>query len=74
MILLELFSKYFTENKNHSLVNAENVWCFCRMGEDGDDMIQCDNKNWKIIWFHQKCVPIKQIPKGNWHCSECKKT
>ena len=74
VILLELLSKYFTENKNHSLVNTENVLCFCQMGEDGDDMIQCDNKNWKIIWFHQKCVRIKQIPKGNWYCSECRKT
>ena len=43
------------------------------MGEDEHDMIQCDNKNCKIIWFHQKCVRIKQIPKGNWFCSGCKK-
>ena len=35
------------------------------MGEDEDDMIQCDNKNCKIIWFHQKCVRIKQIPFSN---------
>ena len=42
------------------------------MGEDEDDMIQCDNKNCKIIWFHQKWVQIKQLPKGNWYCSECR--
>ena len=72
-IFPEPLSKYFTENKNHSLVNTENNWCFCRMGEDEDDMIQCDNKNCKIIWFHQKCVRIKQFPKGYWYCSECKK-
>ena len=35
------------------------------MGEDEVDMIQCDNKNCKIIWFHQKCVRIKQIPFPN---------
>ena len=53
-IFPEPLSKYFTEKKNHSLVNTENNWCFCRMGEDEDDMIQCDNKNCKIVWFHQK--------------------
>ena len=63
VILLELLSKYFTENKNHFLVNTENIWCFSRMGEDEGSMMQCDNKNCKIIWFHQKCVQIKQIPK-----------
>ena len=62
VILLELSSKYFSENKNHSLVNTENISCFSRMGEDEDSM-QCDNKNCKIIWFHQKCVRTKQIPK-----------
>ena len=56
VILLELLSKYFAENKNQSVVNTENSWCFCRMGEDEEDMIQCDNKNCKIIWFHQKCI------------------
>ena len=65
VILLELLWKYFTENKNHSLVNTENIWCFRRMGEEKVDMIQCDNKNCKIIWFHQKCVRIKQIPFSN---------
>ena len=29
VILPELVSKHFTKNKNHSLVNAENIWCFC---------------------------------------------
>ena len=61
VILLELLSKYFIENKNHSL------------GKDKDNMISSDNKNCKIIWFHQKCVKIEQIPNGNWYCSECKK-
>ena len=42
------------------------------MGEDEDNMIQGDNKNCKIIWFHQKSARMKQIPKGNWYCSECK--
>ena len=73
VILPELLSKHFTKNKNHPLVNAENIWCFCWMGKDEDDMIQCDNKNCKIIWLHQKCVRIKQILKGNWYCSECRK-
>ena len=42
------------------------------MGEGENSMIQGDNKNCKIIWFHQKSARMKQIPKGNWYCSECK--
>ena len=66
-----ILSKYFIENKNHSLVNTENIWCFCRMGQDEDDMIVTT----KIakLFGSIKHVPIKQIPKGNWYFSECKK-
>ena len=38
MILLELFSKYFNENKSGFIVKTENIWRFCRMGKDEDDM------------------------------------
>ena len=51
VILLELLSKYFTENKNDLIVNTENIWRFCQMGEEEDDMIQFDNKICKIVWF-----------------------
>ena len=43
------------------------------MGEDEEDMIQFDDKNCEIVWFHQKCARINQNPKGNWYCSENKK-
>ena len=49
--LLELLSKYFTENKHDFIVNTDNIWCFCRMGQDEDYMIQFDNKICKIVWF-----------------------
>ena len=38
MILLELLPKYFNENKSGFIVKTENIWRFCRMGKDEDDM------------------------------------
>ena len=56
-ILLKL-SNYFTEIKNDAIVKWENIWCFCQMGKDDDNMNQYDYKNCKIVWFHQKDVWI----------------
>ena len=33
-IWIELLSKYFTENKSDSIVSTENIWCYCRVGNE----------------------------------------
>ena len=45
VILLELQRKYFTENRNDSIVKTENLWYFCQMGKVEDNMNQCGYKN-----------------------------
>ena len=75
VLLKELLAKHFTENKlpEKSTNTNDDKWCFCRMGENEDNMIQCENKNCNISWFHQKCVRIKKVPKGRWFCPDCRK-
>ena len=43
------------------------------MRGDEDDINQCNNKNCKFVWFHQKSVRINQVPEGNWYCFESKR-
>ena len=51
---------------------ATATWCYCRLDESVDDMIQCDNASCPIIWFHLACLEIEKIPKGKWYCPECR--
>ena len=44
-----------------------SVYCYCR-GPEEDEMIACDNPSCPVEWFHTKCLKIKAIPKGQWHC------
>ena len=39
---------------------------------ESEQMIACDNSNYKIEWFHIKCLKIKTIPKGKWYCPSCR--
>ena len=35
-----------------------------------DDM--CENDDWKISWFHFRCLKITRAPKGDWFCPDCR--
>lgn len=49
----------------------EDVVCdVCRSpeGEDGNEMVFCDNCN---VCVHQACYGILKVPQGNWLCRTC---
>ncbi|KAI9263427.1 the Ing1 Phd finger in complex with A histone H3k4me3 peptide, partial [Phascolomyces articulosus] len=50
--------------------NDDEVWCFYREPAHGK-MIQCDNDDCLIQWYHFSCVGLKKAPKGDWYCEEC---
>ena len=49
----------------------ETGFCYCG-GPEGD-MVACDSKSCKYIWFHIKCLRLKSLPKTkSWFCPDCK--
>lgn len=52
--------------------SSEPVYCTCHQIAHGE-MVQCDNEECKIEWFHMACVGLKKPPVKAWFCPECKK-
>ena len=50
----------------------EKLWCFCQQPSFGR-MIQCDDEQCTITWFHCECLRIRSVPKGKWYCPSCRK-
>ena len=48
------------------------LWCYCSQPSHGL-MIQCDNSECTIQWFHCDCLRIRNAPKGKWKCQSCRK-
>lgn len=48
------------------------LWCYCQEVELGE-MIQCDNDECQIRWFHFNCAGVSSPPSGEWYCENCKK-
>ncbi|XP_060785079.1 uncharacterized protein LOC132891482 isoform X2 [Neoarius graeffei] len=72
-VLLELLGKYFSEaQRNSSSTDPENIWCYCRKADSGV-MLNCESGRCKIRRFHMSCLGLKRMPKGTWHCLDCKK-
>ena len=68
-ILPELLGKWYTKSQVYdalpssstvdsvSSTSSQNVWCYCRKGEEGE-MIECERKECPVIWFHTDCLKI----------------
>jgi hypothetical protein len=56
-----------------SKAKSANVWCTCRLPDDGSFMIGCDNHDCPIEWYHGRCVDIhRALPEGTeWYCALC---
>ena len=53
---------------------THEVYCYCQQGEDGREMIGCDNTKCKYQWFHFDCVELSKKPRGKyWYCPDCRK-
>jgi hypothetical protein len=43
----------------------QEIWCTCRLPDDGSLMISCDNDDCLIQWYHGHCVNMDQaLPEG----------
>lgn len=47
------------------------VYCTCQRVSFGD-MVACDNEDCPYQWFHWGCVGLKEEPKGEWLCPNCR--
>lgn len=86
-VLSEVIGKWYTrrsvitgatscesqQHKDEVEETGDKEWCYyCRLGDDVDDLIQCDNPSCHILWFHLTCIEIKHVPKGKWYCPDCR--
>ena len=60
-----------TQDEKLTQADDDQIYCYCCCEEHGK-MIECDNKECKIGWFHFICVGIKRTPRGQWFCPDCK--
>ncbi|KAJ9149593.1 PHD finger domain-containing protein [Coniochaeta hoffmannii] len=51
----------------------EPRYCLCNRVSFGT-MIQCDNDNCKLEWFHLECVGLSDVPARTtkWYCPDCR--
>ncbi|KAL1303423.1 hypothetical protein AAFC00_006813 [Neodothiora populina] len=52
----------------------EDVWCICRSPENDQKMIACEKEDCPYEWYHFSCVGLKEAPKGEWICPECRES
>lgn len=62
----DLFSGY-----NNNEEEDRTLYCFCQSVSYGE-MVACDGPNCKYEWFHYSCVNLKEPPKGQWYCPDCR--
>ncbi|XP_037031249.1 PHD finger protein ING1-like [Bradysia coprophila] len=55
-----------TEEEEYDL----DALCHCRSPEYGQ-MVECDDANCKIKWYHFDCVGLTKSPEGLWFCPSC---
>ena len=48
------------------------LWCYCCQPSHGV-MIECDNQDCLLQWFHCDCLRIRKQHKGTWYCPSCRK-
>ena len=79
---LDSCKKYFTQDGRLALQNVvkaiqKNPAYYCGscthpINDDEEDSIQCDSC---LVWYHFKCVILKQKPKSMaWFCRPCYQT
>jgi len=49
------------------------VYCVCRLPDDGSFMVACGNKRCPIEWYHGRCVDIQHadVVDEQWYCEMC---
>lgn len=50
-------------------VESFDIYCYCRMPDDGNVMVCCDQCN---EWYHHKCAKgTENLSDVSWYCSKC---
>lgn len=49
----------------------EPLYCYCQQVSYGE-MVGCDGEHCEREWFHLPCTGLKELPKGEWYCDDCK--
>ncbi|CTQ86539.1 PHD-type domain-containing protein [Caenorhabditis elegans] len=50
----------------------QEEWCICNgMNINSGMMVECENKNCPIKWFHFECVGLLAAPLDEWYCTDC---
>lgn len=70
IIMPELLGKYFTKEMGAARISH---YCICNGIDDGRPMIQCDNDDCEIKWFHFECMNLESVPNELWYCINCSK-
>ena len=79
-IIVQLFTRKTKSLSEAGVLNTNNtckVYCICKKSDGCSEiMIFCENENCQNgQWFHLTCIKMtkKQILKGAWYCSQCRK-
>lgn len=51
----------------------EEVYCVCRLPDDGNFIVACGNDRCPIKWYHGQCVKMEEsyVTDGQWYCGLC---
>ncbi|KAG7797516.1 hypothetical protein KL929_002359 [Ogataea haglerorum] len=60
-----------SESAATSPYDAEPVYCYCQQVSYGE-MVGCDGESCEREWFHLPCTGLKELPRGEWYCDDCK--
>lgn len=66
VLLPELLGRYFTKGRYF-----QQRWCICQEPDNNRIMIQCDNDDCDIQWFHLDCIGLTDIPENLWLSQNC---
>ena len=63
------FPQMRTRRPGRPLTITINIYCYCRMPDDGSTMVQCDGCGG---WYHLKCIIVgKHAIRKTWFCKLC---
>lgn len=68
VIVPELLGRFYTRSLNHKI---EVLWCLCQKPDTGEPMLQCENDECSIQWFHLSCIKLNDVPESFWMCPNC---
>ena len=74
-ILPELLAKYYTQitpvNETSANILITGSICYCK-ADKIDVVLTCASDSCAVQKFHQTCLGLKNKPKNNWLCPDCR--